>query len=135
MDRDPLDLRDRARDLEDLAVRDVAVGLEDHLALRRPRFDAIGDRLARLVERGVGPSPWPMSSLVSPPGVDGLASVRKVATDSSTPTPCRAGGTSTFSPPRHLDGKEHERHELEHDIDHRRHVDVLVPFLIDVAAK
>ncbi len=97
MDGDPLDLSDRTSNLDNLAMRNIAVGLEDHLAA--PLLDAVGDRLARLLERGHGPSPCPKSSRVSPPGVAGLVRVKKVAADSSTPTPCRAGGTSTFSPP------------------------------------
>ncbi len=43
MDRDPLDLGDRTGDLEHLAVRDVAVGLEDDLA--PALLHAVRDRL------------------------------------------------------------------------------------------
>ena len=53
VDRDPLDLGDGGGHLEDLAVGDGAVGLEDHLAAVLP--DAIGDGLAGLVERDPGP--------------------------------------------------------------------------------
>ena len=98
VDGDPLDLRDRAGDLDDLAMRDVAVGLDDHLAA--PLLDAVGDGLPRLLERRHGPfADAPAAAVVSPPGPAGLVRVKNVAAVSSTPTPCRAGGTSTFSPP------------------------------------
>ena len=48
---------------------------------------------------------------------------------SGTPSPCRAGGTSTFLAAGHLHGEKHEGHELENDIHHGRHVDVLVAFV------
>src|SRR4051794_18056393 len=39
------------------------------------------------------------------------------------------GGNIHLLPAGHLDGEEHERHELEDDIDHGSHVDVLVTFV------
>ncbi len=97
MDRNPLHLGDGGGDLEHLPVRDLAVGLEDDLA--PTRFDAVDDGLRACSSVATAPSPCPISNRDSPPEVEGLVSVRKVAAVSSTPTPCRAGGTSTFSPP------------------------------------
>ena len=97
MDGDSLDLRDRAGDLDDLAVRNIAVGLEDDFAA--PCLGPVGDGLARLLERRRGAFAVPEQQLRLFAGAAGLVSVRNVAAVSSTPTPCRAGGTSTFSPP------------------------------------
>ena len=46
---DSLDLPDRAHDLDDFTMRNVAVGLNDHLAA--PRLGPVADRLPRLLER------------------------------------------------------------------------------------
>ena len=45
------------------------------------------------------------------------------------------GGHVDLLAASHLDREEHERHQLEHDIDHGRHVDVLVALFRGLAAK
>ena len=132
VDRDPLDLGDGGGDLEDLAVRDVAVGLEDDLAPILP--DPVGHGLAGLLEGDRGPFAMPQEQLGSAPGPAGLSRVRNVA-DVSRPL-LRAGrGHVDLLAAGHLHGEEHERHELEDDVDHRRHVDVLVAFVGSFAAE
>src|SRR5437764_4805504 len=64
VERDALHLADGAGHLEDLAVRDGPVGLEDDLALAFA--DAVGDGLAGLVERGRVRSEEHTSELQSP---------------------------------------------------------------------
>src|SRR5208337_1237436 len=83
----------------------------------------------------MSPSPWPRRSRGSAPGTAGFRRVKKVAVDSGMPTPCRAGGTIDLFAAGHLHREKHERHELKNDVDHGRHVDVLVTFLGSFAAE
>ncbi len=133
MDRNPLDLGDGGGDLEDVAMRDVSIGLEDHLA--PTRFGAVHDRLPRLFQRGRRPfSMTQQQSRLTPSG-RGFGQSQECRRRFLHTDPVPSRGHVDFLAPAHLDGKEHEGHELENHVDHRRHVDVLVPFLIDVAAE
>ena len=133
MDGDPLDLRDGPGDLDDLAMRDVAVGLENHLA--PPLLDAVGDRLARLLERRHGPFAVPQKQLRLAARRRGLGQGQESRRRFFDPHPVPRRRYVDLLAAGHLHGEEHERHQLEDDVDHRRHVDVFVAFLVDVAAE
>ena len=97
MDCHSLDFGHGRRDLDDFAVGDIAVGLKNHLV---PAFtDSIGHGLAGLVQGDHGSFAVAQKEPRLRTGCLGFSRVKKVAIDSGTPTPCRAGGTSTFSPP------------------------------------
>ena len=133
VDRDPLDLGDGGGHLEDLAVRYGPVGLEDHLAAVLP--DAIGDGLAGLVERDPGPFPVTQEEPRLGPLALGLQERQERGLGFLHSHTVPRGGHVHLLAPAHLHGEEHESHELEDDVDHGRHVDVLVAFLGRFAAK
>src|SRR5208337_396092 len=97
MDCHSLDFGHGRRDLDNFAVGDIAVGLQNYLV--SACADSVGHGLAGRFRVTMSPSPWPRRSRGSAPGTAGFRRVKKVAVDSGMPTPCRAGGTSTFSPP------------------------------------
>ena len=111
-----------------------AVGLEDDLAAALA--EAVGDGLLDLVERRrAGRSPLPSRTVGSAPGAVGLQQrqERRGRLLDAHPVPGRRDVHLLAA--GHLHREEHERHELEDDVDHRRHVDVLVALLVGLASQ
>jgi hypothetical protein len=133
MDSDPFDFGNGSRHFEDLAVGNLAVGLEDHLASSFP--DPVGDGFADLVERHSGSFAVPQQESQFSSLDCGLEERQERGLRLLDAHSMPGGRNIDLLATGHLHGKEHERHELKNDIHHGGHIDVLITFLRCFAAE
>jgi hypothetical protein len=127
MDCGPLDLGDGGRNLENFSVRNFAVSLKNHFA--SVLLDAIGHGLACLFEGDRGSLAVPQQQLRFGSWGRGPEEGQESGCRLLNANPMPGGRNVNLLTASHLNGKEHESHELKNDIDHGCHVDVLVTFL------
>ena len=98
MDSHSLDLGHGRGDPDNFAVGDISIGLKNHFV--PTCTDSLRDGFAGLLQADHGPFAVAQQEPAAPHRATWVsAELKNVAIDSWTPTPCLAGGTSTFSPP------------------------------------